>query len=110
MILAFKLQCGSDFVVSKTRGRERLVSCDACGRKMPRDKTITYNKMSVYSTDLKTADDVRTTSFTENHYCISCAKSKRIFEKLKNRAIRNAGREAREDRRSSEQWNSGKRW
>ena len=78
---------------------------------MPRDKTITYAMTNVYSTDMKTADDVKTTTHIEKHYCISCAKSKRIFEKLKNRAIRTAGREPRQERRpSSESWNSGRRW
>ena len=99
---------------NKTRGRERLVTCDACGRSMPRDKSITYNTMNVYSTDLKTADDVRTSTHVEKHYCISCAKSKRIFEKLKNRAIRQAGRPERGDRfgnrSQSDSWNSGRRW
>lgn len=98
-------------MVNKTRGRERLGTCDACGRTMPRDKMITYSRMNVYSTDLKTADDVKATSFVENHYCISCAKSKRIFEKLKNRAIRQAGRGERGSRREMpERWNSGRRW
>lgn len=97
-------------MVNKTRGRERLVNCDSCGRSMPRDKTITFNKMNVYSTDLKTADDVRSTTYVENHYCISCAKSKKIFEKLKNRAIRASARGDRPQRNTSENWNSGKRW
>ena len=98
-------------MVSKTRGRERLTSCDACGRTMPRDKTITYSTANTYSTDMKTADDVKSTTYVEKHYCISCAKSKRIFEKLKNRAIRTAARGERVDRRQmSENWNSGKRW
>ena len=97
-------------MANKTRGREKLVNCDACGRSMPRDKTITYNTMNVFSTDLKTDADVRSTTHIEKHYCISCAKSKRIFEKLKNQAIRKAGREPRMDRRASENWNSGKRW
>ena len=99
------------FMANKTRGRERLGTCDACGRTIPRDKMITYNTMNVYSTDLKTADDVKSSTHVEKHYCISCAKSKRIFEKLKNRAIRTAGREPRQERRpSSDNWNSGKRW
>lgn len=97
-------------MVSKTRGRERLGTCDACGRSMPRDKMITYNTVNVYSTDLKTADDVKSTTHIEKHYCISCAKSKRIFEKLKNRAIRQAGRGDRPQRDMSENWNSGRRW
>ena len=97
-------------MVSKTRGRERLVSCDSCGRTMPRDKSITYSRMNTYSTDMKTADDVKTSTFVENHYCISCAKSKKIFEKLKNRAIRAGAKAERPQRNLSENWNSGKRW
>jgi len=98
-------------MVNKTRGRERLGTCDACGRTIPRDKMITYNTMNVYSTDLKTADDVRATTRVEKHYCISCAKSKRIFEKLKNRAIRSSSKFGdRRERPHSDRWNSGKRW
>jgi ribosomal protein S26 len=96
-------------MVSKTRGRERLGTCDACGRTMPRDKMITYGMTNVYSTDLKTADDVKATTHVEKHYCISCAKSKRIFEKLKRRAER-GGRFERGQRQYSERWNSGRRW
>ena len=77
----------------KTRGRERLVNCDSCGRRMPRDKCCTYNRIAVYSTDLKTADDVRLTSHHENHYCPSCAKSKGIYEKKKRQAERKSERE-----------------
>jgi len=73
---------------------------------------ITYGKRNVYSTELRSADDVKTTTFVESHYCISCAKHRRIFEKLKERAMRQAGRgERRFPRRErSERWNSGARW
>ncbi|MCX8194505.1 MAG: 40S ribosomal protein S26 [Candidatus Micrarchaeota archaeon] len=98
-------------MASRTRGRERLVRCDACGRSIPRDKSITYSKTNVYSTELRSGDDVKTTTFIESHYCISCAKHRRIFEKLKERAIRQASREDRFGRRQrSERWNSGQRW
>ena len=97
-------------MVNKTRGRERLTSCDACGRTMPRDKMISYAMTNVYSTDLKTADDVKTTTRIEKHYCISCAKSKRIFEKLKRRAARGSSYADRGQRQYSEKWNSGRRW
>jgi hypothetical protein len=60
---------------------------------MPRDKCCTYNRIAVYSTDMKTADDVRFTSRHENHYCPSCAKSKGIYEKKKQQAARRAERE-----------------
>ena len=100
---------------SKTRGREKLVTCVSCGRTMPKDKSVKYSKMTVYSTELKTADDVKTTTYEDSRYCMSCAKHRRIFEKLKNKAIRASEREkaggyANRDRRQSESWNSGKRW
>ena len=97
-------------MANTTRGRERLVTCASCGRTMPKDKSVKFGKMNVYSTELKTADDVRATNFVENHYCISCGKHRRIFEKLKNKAIRQAGRPERTQRFQSDQWNSGKRW
>jgi len=56
------------------------------------------------------SDDVKSSTHVEKHYCISCAKSKRIFEKLKNRAIRTAAGARVERRPSSDNWNSGKRW
>ena len=79
---------------------------------MPKDKSVKYSKMTVYSTELKTADDVKTTTYEDNRYCMSCAKHRRIFEKLKNKAIRTSEREksAPRDRRLGESWNSGKRW
>ncbi len=67
----------------KNRGRERLINCDACGRRIPRDKAISFERSTVYSTDLKTADDVRTFIRRENHYCPSCGKSLGIYEKKK---------------------------
>ena len=97
-------------MANKTRGRERLVTCASCGRTMPKDKSVKFGKMNVYSTELKTADDVKATSFVENHYCISCGKHRRIFEKLKNKAIRQAGRPERTQRFQSDTWNSGRRW
>ena len=99
---------------SKTRGREKLVTCVSCGRTMPKDKSVKYSKMTVYSTELKTADDVKTTTYEDSRYCMSCAKHRRIFEKLKNKAIRASEREKSgtgfRPRNQSETWNSGKRW
>lgn len=97
-------------MANKTRGRERLGTCDSCGRTMPRDKMVTFNKMNVYSTELRTAEDVRATTHVENHYCISCAKHRKIFEKLRERAARQAARGERAHRPEAERWNSGKRW
>ncbi|MBM3229034.1 hypothetical protein FJZ26_01255 [Candidatus Parvarchaeota archaeon] len=79
---------------SKKRGRERLVNCDSCGSRVPRDKAVTLFRTSVYSTDLRTADDVRTSISREFHYCPSCGKHKRIYEKKKRQAA--AAKERRE--------------
>ncbi len=73
---------------NKKRGRERLVNCDSCGARVPRDKAVSIYRSTVYSTDLKTADDVRTMISREFHYCPSCGKHKRIYEKKKEQAIR----------------------
>ncbi|MFA5105748.1 MAG: hypothetical protein WC506_02190 [Candidatus Micrarchaeia archaeon] len=84
---------------NKKRGRERLINCDSCGARVPRDKAVSIYRSTVYSTDLKTADDVRTSISREFHYCPSCGKHKRIYEKKKNQAAR-----ARERRDS---WGGG---
>ncbi len=77
---------------------------------MPKDKSVKFGKMNVFSTELKTADDVKTSNYVENYYCISCGKHRKIFEKLKNKAIRNSERGEKVFRRPSESWNSGHRW
>lgn len=79
---------------SKTRGRERLLNCDSCGRRIPRDKAVSYSQMVVYSTDLKNADDVRTSLRREFHYCPSCGKHRHIYERKGRAAARNAERNA----------------
>ena len=75
-------------MASKKRGRERLVNCDSCGSRVPRDKAVSLMRTTVYSTDLRTADDVRTMISREFHYCPSCGKHKRIYEKKKRMAAR----------------------
>lgn len=77
---------------SKTRGRERLLNCDSCGRRIPRDKAVSYNQMVVYSTDLKSNDDVRTSLRREFHYCPSCGKHRHIYQRLGRDAARRAER------------------
>ncbi|HQT45120.1 MAG TPA: hypothetical protein PLO51_04020 [Candidatus Micrarchaeota archaeon] len=73
---------------NKKRGRERLINCDSCGARVPRDKAVSIYRSTIYSTDLKTADDVRTSISREFHYCPSCGKHKRIYEKKKEQAAR----------------------
>ena len=78
----------------KKRGRERLLNCSACGRRVPRDKAVQFDRTMVYSTDMKTKDDVTLFSRVSNHYCPSCAKAKRIYEKKKQQLARSRERSA----------------
>lgn len=71
------------------RGRETAVTCDSCGRKVPRNKGVAFEKAISFSTDLHTANDVRFFERRRVYYCISCAKHRGIFEKLKQIAERN---------------------
>lgn len=74
----------------RRRGRERLERCGSCGRGVPRAKAVSFSRRSVYSTDLKgkDAENVTATIDREMYYCISCAKHRGIFEKLKQRLAR----------------------
>ena len=46
-----------------------------------------FEKSISFSTDLKTANDVRFFERRKVYYCISCAKHRGIFEKKKRQAI-----------------------
>lgn len=70
------------------RGREPALTCDSCGRKVPRSKAIAYEKGISFSTDMHTPQDVRFFERRTVYYCISCAKHRGIFEKLKEQAAR----------------------
>ena len=74
----------------RRRGRERLESCVSCGRSVPRDKAVSFNRRSVFSTDLKEkgAENVFAMSEVDVYYCISCAKHRKIFEKKKQMLAR----------------------
>lgn len=77
----------------KRRGRDRLESCESCGRSVPRDKAVSYNKRSVFSTDLRgSQDNVMIMSDRDFYYCISCAKHRGIFEKKKEQLARQRAR------------------
>lgn len=75
------------------RGKETAVVCESCGRKVPRNKGIAFEKAISYNTGMKTTSDVRFFERRKTYYCISCAKHRGIFEKLKNQAIERAKRE-----------------
>jgi len=69
------------------RGRETQVICESCGRKVPRNKGVMFEKAISFSTGMQNANDVRFFERRKVWYCISCAKHRGIFEKLKRQAI-----------------------
>ncbi|MCD6549448.1 hypothetical protein J7K41_01925 [Candidatus Micrarchaeota archaeon] len=72
----------------KGRGRETLVTCVACGRKVPRSKAVLLERPIVYSTDLKTGEDVKSVVRSKEYYCPSCAKHRHIYERKKRQLMR----------------------
>ncbi|MDE1804753.1 MAG: hypothetical protein KGH59_03145 [Candidatus Micrarchaeota archaeon] len=75
------------------RGSDTLVTCDQCGRRVPRTKAVDFQKRFSYGTELHNENDVRSMLFSRKvYYCISCAKHRGIFEKKKEQAARSAGR------------------
>ncbi|MDE1855209.1 MAG: hypothetical protein KGH57_02735 [Candidatus Micrarchaeota archaeon] len=70
------------------RGKETAVTCDSCGRKVPRNKAVAFEKAISFSTDLHNVNDVRFFERRKVYYCISCAKHRGIFEKKKELAAR----------------------
>ena len=71
------------------RGRETIVGCVSCGRRMPRDKAVSYERSIIYSTDTRgDENDVRYFERRKTYYCPSCGKHKGIYEKKKKQAMR----------------------
>lgn len=68
------------------RGRSTLVRCGACGRSVPRGKAIFDFRPVVYSTDLRSAQDIRYMERRKVYYCVSCGKSLGVYERKKRRA------------------------
>jgi len=71
-----------------TKGREKLVNCASCGRRVPRTKAVSYQRGVVYSTDLKTADDIKVFERRKEYYCPSCGKHRKIYDKKKKMMAR----------------------
>jgi ribosomal protein S26 len=78
--------------VDEMRGKETLVICDSCGRKVPRNKAVSFDKSVSFNTELKTGNDVRYFGKRKVYYCISCAKHRKIFEKKKRIAMRQSSK------------------
>ncbi|MCL5430137.1 MAG: hypothetical protein M1504_01510 [Candidatus Marsarchaeota archaeon] len=74
------------------RGKETLVICEQCGRKIPRNKAVIFEKAISFNTGMQNTNDVRFFEKRKTYYCISCAKHRGIFEKKKREAIERANR------------------
>lgn len=66
-----------------TKGSEKLICCASCGRRVPRTKAVSYQRGVMYSTDLKTADDIKVFETRKEYYCPSCGKHRKIYDKKK---------------------------
>lgn len=73
------------------RGRNTLVVCEICGRKVSRAKAVAYEKAISIGTGMgNPTKDVRLFEKHKIYYCISCAKHRGVFEKKKRDARRRA--------------------
>ncbi len=75
------------------RGREPPVTCDNCGRKVPRNKAVMDERVINLSTEANEGN-IRFVTRRKVYYCISCAKHRGVFEKKKAAAARFAARNA----------------
>lgn len=98
-------------MAGRVRGSIKLINCASCGRRVPKDKALSYDRVTVYSTDLKTSDDVRTMLRREMHYCPSCAKHLKLYEKKARMMARRAGSGwGRQDREDGDRWGTQERF
>ena len=74
------------------RGKEPLVTCDSCGRKMPRNKGVVFEKVIRFGGDPALQLTAKFMSTRKVYYCISCGKHRGIFEKKKEAAERQAAK------------------
>lgn len=70
------------------RGSDQLMVCAGCGRSVRRSKSVRYDSRVMYSTDLRSADDIKVFHTQTAYYCPSCGKHRRIYEKKKRQAMR----------------------
>lgn len=74
------------------RGKEPLVMCYKCNRRVPRDKAVEITKGMNF--DLGEQQDVIIDLTRRNvYYCISCGKHLKVFEKKKELAAKKRGKE-----------------
>ncbi len=74
------------------RGREPIVMCYKCNRRVPRNKAVEITKGMSF--DLGEQQNVIIdVSQKKAYYCISCGKHLKVFEKKKEMLARNRERE-----------------
>jgi ribosomal protein S26 len=83
------------------RGRERLVRCNKCGRRVRKDKAVFIDKV-IFSNPIDRKDIIEGEPYTpvmtrQVAYCPSCGKHMRVYEKKKRQQQRK--RERRMDAR-----------
>jgi len=100
--------------MGRPRGRSGNVTCDSCGRSVPRDKALSMDKITTYSTEFKgdteeeKLNDVRTSLRREAHYCVSCGKHRRLFAKKAEMMRRRKDQWGQQDREAN--WGSNERF
>ncbi len=73
----------------KGRGRERLETCDICGRQVPRNRIVEFDRVLRFGTDMDEKElDVSTFSRITSKYCPKCAKKMHIYEKIRKQKER----------------------
>ncbi len=75
------------------RGKETSVVCEQCGRKVPRNKGVAFERSISFNTGQQSVTDVRFFERRKQWFCISCAKHRGIFEKKKRQAIEKSNRQ-----------------
>ncbi len=68
------------------------MTCESCGRKIPRNKGVSFERSVSFNTELRTANDVRFFERMKVYYCVSCAKHRGIFQKKKEQAMRRSAK------------------
>jgi predicted RNA-binding Zn-ribbon protein involved in translation (DUF1610 family) len=66
--------------------------CAGCGRRVRRNKSVRYDGRVVYSTELRSADDIKVFNTQTAYYCPSCGKHRHIYEKKKRQAMKKYNR------------------
>ena len=100
--------------MGRPRGRSGNVTCDSCGRSVPRSKALTMDKVTTYSTEFKgdteeeKLNDTRTSLRREAHYCVSCGKHRGLFKKKARMMARRKDRWGQQDREAN--WGNNERF